>query len=50
MYLFFSRAHKNMSDDLSICTLDGVHIDRVRAYKYLSIWIEEKLSFKKHVT
>ena len=43
-YMFF-RAHKNKSNDLSICTLDGVQIDRVRGYKNLGIWIDEKLSF-----
>ena len=45
----FSRVHKNKSDDLSICTLDVVHIDCVPAYKYLGIWLDEKLSFKKHI-
>jgi hypothetical protein len=46
--MLFSRAHKNNSEDLSICTLDGVHIDGAPAYKCLGIWIDEKLSFKKH--
>jgi hypothetical protein len=36
------EGHKNNSDDLSICTLDG-------AYTYLGIWIHEKLSFRKHI-
>jgi hypothetical protein len=29
--------------------LDGVHIDCVPAYKYLGIWMDEKLSIKKHI-
>jgi hypothetical protein len=28
---------------------DGVYTDRVPAYKFLGIWIDEKLSFKKHI-
>jgi hypothetical protein len=29
-------------------SLDGSPIDRVPAYKYLSIWIDKDLMFKKH--
>jgi hypothetical protein len=36
-----------MSDELSICTLDGVHIDH--AYKFLGNWIDGKLCLKKHI-
>ena len=47
--MFFSKSCNNVTDDLCISTLDGATIDRVPAYKYLGIWIDEKLSFKNEV-
>lgn len=34
---------------LSILTVDDVHIERVTTYKYLGIWIDEKLAFDVHI-
>jgi hypothetical protein len=48
-YMLFSKSCNNVADDLCISTLDGALIDRVSAYKYLGIWIDKKLSIKKHV-
>ena len=48
IYVIFQNT-LNVSDDFGTCTLDGAHIDRVPAYKYLGIWIDGKLSFKNHI-
>ena len=40
-----------LSDDIitTITTADGTPLERVSCYKYLGIWIDDKLSFKSHV-
>lgn len=47
--LFFSNSRKNVSDGLHIYSLDGSLIERVSAYKYLSVWIYKDLTFKKNI-
>jgi hypothetical protein len=34
---------------LQILTIKGQQIDRVNSYKYLGIWLDEKLNFKQHI-
>lgn len=46
--LFFSRS-RSMITAPSILTVDDVHIERVTTYKYLGIWIDEKLAFDVHI-
>ena len=36
--------------DSSISTFNGTFIKRVSNYKYLGIWIDDKLSFKIHIS
>ncbi len=33
----------------SILTIDGLYIERVTAYKYLRIWLDEKLTFDLYI-
>lgn len=33
-----------------ITSLDGTQIKQVSAYKYLGVWLDDRLSLKKHVT
>jgi hypothetical protein len=39
MWFFFSKNESN----------DGAPIDRVPAYKYIGIWIDDKQAFEKHI-
>ncbi len=32
-----------------ILTIDDLHIERVSTYKYLGIWLDEKLAFDVHI-
>ena len=48
-YMCFSRARITHFNDLIIHTNNGSHIERVTEYKYLGIWIDEKLSFTFHI-
>ena len=34
---------------VALLTLSGIQIERVPCYKYLDIWVEDKLNFKKHI-
>lgn len=47
-WMLFSRTH-SISDNLSICTLQGEKIDSVLSYKYLGIWLDTKLSYQSHI-
>ena len=44
-YMCFYRARITHFNDLIIYTNNGSNIERVTEYKYLGIWIDEKLSF-----
>ena len=48
-YMLFSRAKANDHDLFRIATATGVCIEKVSEYKYLGIWLDDKLSFKFHV-
>ena len=47
--MVFSKARSQLLDNCSILSLDGKSIERVSSYKYLGIWIDDKLSFKVHI-
>ena len=49
-YMIFSRS-SNITDDRlhHITTLTGHNIERVFEYKYLGIWLDQKLTFKFHI-
>ncbi len=47
--IFFSKAQAQVLDNLSIFTSDGKMIERVPFYKYLGIWIDDKLLFNVHI-
>jgi len=38
-----------MSTTVPILTIEGLHIERVPTYKYLGIWLDEKLAFDVHI-
>ena len=45
----FFNSHNNVSVKLHVHLLDGSTIKRVPAYKYLGIWIDMDLIFKKRM-
>ncbi len=47
-YVIFTR-RRSMTTIPSILTIDGLHVERVTAYKYLGIWLDEKLVFDVHI-
>ena len=48
-FMLFSRSKNICYNDLRITSMNGADIERVTEYKYLGIWIDEKLTFKHHV-
>lgn len=42
-FMIFSKAWLQNCDSLGILSSDGTLIERVSSYKYLGIWIDEKL-------
>lgn len=47
--MIFSRARNITDDSLHITTFTGHSIERVSVYKYLGIWLDQKLTFKFHI-
>ena len=47
--MIFSRDRDADFNGLNISTADSSIIERVTEYKYLGIWLDEKLTFKSHV-
>ena len=47
--MLFSRATIDSQSNICILTKNGSAIERVSDYKYLGIWLDEKLSFKTHI-
>lgn len=47
-YMIFT-SETSVDAELVISSMNGTHIERVRRYKYLGLWIDEELSFKHHV-
>ena len=48
--MLFTRLSPSSFINSSISTLNGMPIDRISNYKYLGIWIDDKLSFKIHIS
>ncbi len=48
-YMIFLRARNIADDGLHIITLTGHSFERVSEYKYLGIWLDQKLTFKFHI-
>jgi len=49
-FMVFSKARVQPLDNCGLLSLDGKSIERVSSYKYLGIWIDEKLSFNEHIS
>ena len=47
--MLFSRATDITDSSFHIITLTGHSIDRVSEYRYLGIWLDQKLTFKFHI-
>ncbi len=47
-YIIFTRS-RSMTTALLILTIDDLQIERVSTYKYLGIWLDEKLAFDVHI-
>ncbi len=47
-YIIFTRSRSITTAPL-ILTIDDLHIERVSSYKYLGIWLDEKLAFDIHI-
>ena len=48
-FMLFTRAKNVDYNSLHINAVNGDSIERVAQYKYLGIWLDEKLSFKFHI-
>lgn len=48
-FMAFSRARSQTQGNTNLCTKNGDSIEKVSSYKYLSIWVDDKLSFKVHI-
>ena len=47
--MLFTKLSPSSLINSSISTLNGTPIERVSNYKYLGIWMDDKLSFKIHI-
>src|SRR4029434_8361748 len=48
-FMIFSNGRNNVPPGHRICTRSGTNIEQVPCYKYLGIWLDDRLSFKSHV-
>src|SRR4029434_1071943 len=48
-FMIFSNGRNNVPPTHRICTRSGTNIEQVPCYKYLGIWLDDRLSFKSHV-
>ena len=48
-FMIFSNGRNNVPSTHRICTRSGTNIEQVPCYKYLGIWLDDRLSFKSHV-
>ena len=48
-WILFSKARSTDFNSLKLCSTNGTTLERVTSYKYLGIWVDEKLDFKSHV-
>ena len=49
-YMVFTRKLNSPPTADNLYTIEGVPIEKVSNYKYLGVWIDDKLSFKKHIS
>ena len=47
--MLFSKKGIQNENLPQLCTSNGTAIERVPHYKYLGIWLDEKLSFNTHI-
>ena len=47
-YMLFTRSHNKLVIP-PILTLEGDGVERVNTYKYLGIWLDERLGFNIHI-
>ena len=47
--MVFSRSQNTDFSNLRITTTNGSSIEKVSVYKYLGIWLDDKLTFKHHI-
>ena len=45
----FSRSQNVDPENLHMCATNGAQIELVSQYKYLDVWIDDKLSFVTHI-
>ena len=48
-FMLFSRSTNTDFNTVNITTLTGSNLERVTDYKYLGIWLDDKLTFKSHI-
>ena len=48
-WIIFTKARSTDFNSLKLCSRNGTALERVTSYKYLGIWVDEKLDFKPHV-
>lgn len=46
----FIRSYIPDLNEFVMTSLNGTQIDQVPSYKYLGVWLDDKLSFKEHIT
>ena len=49
-WIIFTKARSADFNSLKLCSIYGTALERVTSYKYLGIWVDEKLDFKGPVT
>ena len=47
--MLFSKARNTDLDSFQITLANGTQLEKVSEYKYLGLWIDEKLTFQQHV-
>ena len=47
--MVFSRSRTVDKNDVLIISKNGVTIERVSSYKYLGVWIDDKMTFNYHI-
>ena len=48
-FMLFCSTRSNLHPDMCIITLKGSTIQMVSEYKYIGIWLDEKLAFYLHI-
>ena len=48
-WIIFTKARSTDFNSLKLCSRNGTALERVTSYKYLGIWVDEKLDFVNHM-